>query len=142
MSSIEKVAKIRSLGWFMGLQLQKVDCVFVIRVLAKRHSWRKFLGSLAKLGNCYNWPIGTKSSLDLDVILTRNILIWSQTLYHWATKSGNSQLHNRVLRIFVILLAARCHFGPIKILFCFWKGDQSWLIFCYIFNEELNVHAW
>ena len=100
----------------MGVQVQKVDSVCVIRVLATRHSWKKFLGSLAKLGNCYNWPIGPKSSLYLDVIWSRNLLIWSQTRYLYATKSGNSQLHNRGLLVFVIILAARCLFGPIKTL--------------------------
>ena len=100
----------------MGHQFQKVDCVCVIRVLAKSRSWKKFLGSLAKLGNSYNWPSRQKLLLGLDVVLTRNLLIWSQTRYHCATKSGNSQLHNREIWDSVILLAARCHFGPIKTL--------------------------
>ena len=100
----------------MGVQVQKVDYVCVIRVLATRHSWKKFLGSLAKLGNCYNWPVGPKSSIYLDVIWSRNLLIWSQTRYLYATKSGNSQLHNRDLWVFVIILAARGQFGPNKTL--------------------------
>ena len=82
----------------------------------KTHSLKKFLGSLAKLDNSYNRPIGPKSSLDLDVILTRNLLIRSQTRYHCATKSGNSQLHNKDLWAFVKILAARCHFVPIRTL--------------------------
>ena len=128
----------------MGHQVQKVDCVCVIRVPAKRNSWKKFLGSLAKLGNCYNWPIGPKSLLDLDVILTGNLLIWSQTRYHCATKSGSSQLHNRDLWVFVTILAARCRFGPIKTLsrnnHFQWK-PSDWIKGCAFGSEkEMKAH--
>ena len=113
---IKRLLKNVLLGCFMGHQFQKIDCVCVIRVLAKSRSWKKFLASLAKLGNSYNWPIRQKFLLGLDVLLTRNFLIWSQTRYHCSTKSVNSQLHNRDLLVFVIILAARCLFGPIKTL--------------------------
>ena len=103
----------------------------------------RFLGSLGKLGNCYNWTIGTKRSLDLDVIWTRNLLIWSQTRHQYATKPGNSQLHNRDLWIFVIILSARCHFGPIKTLSrnnqFHWK-PSDWLSWC-AFASEKQIKA-
>ena len=128
----------------MGVQVQKVDCVCVIRVLAKTLSWKKFRSSLAKLGNCYNWPIRPKSSLDLDVIWTRSLLIWSLTRYHCATKSGKTQLHNRDLWFFVIILAARCRFGPIKTLsrntHFQWK-PSDWLNWCAFASEkEMKAH--
>ena len=128
----------------MGHQVQKVDCECVIWVLAKSRSWKMFLGFLPKLGNCYNSPIGTKSSLDLDLILTRNLLIWSQTRYPCATKSGNSQLHNRDLWVFVLILSARCHFGPIKTLSrnnqFHWKPSDrlSWCAFAS--EKEIKAH--
>ena len=128
----------------MGVQVQKVDCVCVIRVLAKSRSWKKFLGSLAKLCNSYNWPFGPKSLLDLDLILTRNLLGWSQARYHYATKSGNSQLHNRDLWVFVLILPALCHFGPIKAL---WRSNQFhlkpsvWLNWCaFAAGKEMKAH--
>ena len=136
---MKRLLKNVRLGWVMGHQFQKVDCVFVIRVLAKSRSWKKFFGSLANLGNCYNWPIGPKSSLDLDVILTCNLLIWSQTRYHCATKSGNSQLHNRDLWVFVLILAALCLFGPIM---TFWRSNHShlkpsdWLSWCAFVSKQ------
>ena len=115
----------------------------MIRVLARSHSWKKFFGSLAKLGNCYNWPIGPKSSFDLDVIWTTNLLIWSQTCYHYATKSGNSHLHNRDLWVFVILIAARCQFGPNKTLSrnkqFHWK-PSDWLSW-WAFASEKQIKA-
>ena len=128
----------------MGVQVQKFDCVCVIRVLAKRHTWKNFLGSLAKLGNCYNWPIRQKSSLDLDVIWTHNLLIWSLTRYRCATKSRNTQLHNRDLWIFVIILSTRCHFVPIKTLSrnnqFHWK-PSDWLSWCAFASEkEMKAH--
>ena len=113
-------------------------------MLAKRQIWRKFLSSLAKLGNCHNWPIRRKSSLDLDVNWTRNLLIWSQTLYHFATKSVKSLLHNRDLWIFVILLAARWHFGPIRNLSRnnqFDRQPSDWLSCCALASEkEIKAH--
>ena len=128
----------------MGHQFQKVDCVCVIRVLAKSRSWKKFLGSLAKLGNSYNWPSRQKFLLGLDVVLTRNLLIWSQTLFHCATKSGNSPLHNRDLWISVIILAARCHFGLIKALLRnnqFHLKPSDWLSWCAFGSEkEMKTH--
>ena len=145
MNSNEKVAKKNvNLGWFMGVQVQKVDCVCVIRVLAKSRSWKMLLGSLAKLGSCSIWPIGTKSLLDLDLTLTGNLLIWSQTRYHCATRSGNTQLHNREFWVFVITLAARCSFGPIKTLSrnnqFQWK-PSDWLNWCaFASEEEMKAH--
>ena len=101
------------------------------------------MGSLAKLGNSYNSPIGPKSLLDLDLILTGNLLIWSETRYHYATNSGNSQLHNRDLWIFVLILSARCHFGPIKTLSrnnqFHWK-PSDWLSWC-AFASEKQIKA-
>ena len=97
------------------------------------------MGSLAKLGISYNSPLGPKSLLDLDLILTGNLLIWSQTHYHCATKSGNTQLHNRYLWGFVVILAARCHFGPIK---TFSRNNQfhwkptDWLSWCASASEK------
>ena len=114
MSSNKNVAKKRSPRLVYGCSSSKSWLCMCDSMLAKRHSWRKFLCSLAKLGNYHNWPIRRKSLLDLDVIWTRNLLNWSQTLYHWAKKSVHSQLHNRDFWIFVILFAARCLFGPIK----------------------------
>ena len=112
---MKRLLKNVLLGWFMGHQFQKVDCLSVIRVPAKSRSWKMFPSSLAKIGSCYNWPIRQKSSIDLDVIWTRNLLIWSQTRYLYATKSCfNPPLHNRDSWISVIKLAARCHFGSIK----------------------------
>ena len=141
---MKKLLKKVLLSWFMGHQFQKVDCLSVIRVLAKSVSWKKFLRSLAKLGNCYNWPIRPKSSLDLDVIWTRNLLIWSQTHYHCATKSGKTQLHNRDLWFFVMILAARCRFGPIKTLSrnnqLQWK-PADWLNWCaFASGKEMKAH--
>ena len=144
MSSNKRLLKNVLLGWFTGLQVQKVDCVCVIRVPTKRQSWKKFLGSLAKVGNCCNWPLRRKFLLELDVIWIRNLLIWSQTRYHWATKSFSSQLHNRDLWIFVILLAARCHFVPIKNLS---RNNQldpqssDWMSWCAFASEkEIKAH--
>ena len=114
MSSNKNVVKKRSPRFVYGFSSSKSWLCMCGSVLAKRHSWRKFFRSLTKLGNYHNWPIWRQSSLDLVVIWTRNLLIWRLTLYHLATKSVNSQLHNRDLWIFVILLAARCHFGLIK----------------------------
>ena len=128
-------------------------------MLAKRHSWKKFLSSLAKLGNCHNWPIRRKSTPDFDVIWTRNLLIWSQSCHHFYTKSGNSQLHNRDLWFCYITCGTLFFWsnqdslkkqsilpttiGLIKLMcFCFWEKDRSTLIFCYIFNKELNVQVW
>ena len=141
---MKRLLKNVLLGWFMGHQFQKVDCLSVIRVLAKSCSWKKFLSSLAKLSNCYNWPIRPKSSIDLDVIWTRNLLIWSHTRYHCATNSGSSQLHNRDLWVFVIILAARCRFDPIKTLSrnnqFQWK-PSDWLNWCAFGSEkEMKAH--
>ena len=132
-TAMKRLLKNVNLGWFMGVPVQKFDYVCVIRVLAKRHSWKLFLGSLAKLGNCYNWPIGPKSSLDLDVIWITNRLIWSQTRHLYATKSGNSHLHNRDLWTSVIILAACCHFSLIKALLRniqFHLKLSDWLSWC------------
>ena len=141
---MERLLKNVLLGWFMGVQVQKVDCVCMIRVLAKRHSWKKFLSSWAKLGNCYNWPIRRKSSLDLEVIWTRNLLIWSQTRYHCYTKSCISKLHNRDLWSFVINLAARCHFGPIRNLSRnnqFHRQPSHWYSWCaFVSEKEIKAH--
>ena len=101
------------LGWFMGHQFQKVDCVCVIRVLAKSRK-KSFLCSLAKLGNCYNWRIRRKSSLDLDVIWTRNVLIWSQTCYHYSAKSGNSLL--LLLLLLLMWISVKEGFLPVEFL--------------------------
>ena len=126
------------LGWFMGHQFQKGWLCMC------DSSSCKFYGSLAKLGNRYNWTNGPKSSLDLDVIWSRNLLIWSQTRYHYATKSGNSQLHNRDLWVFVITLAARCHFGLIKALLRnnqFHLKPSDWLSWCAFGSEkEMKTH--
>ena len=157
---MKRLLKNVLLGWFMGHQFQKVDCVCVIRVHAKSRSKNKFLCSLVKLGNCYNWPIWRKSSLDLDVIWTRNVLIWSQTRYNYATNSCKSKLHNRDLWVFVILLAARSHLGPMKTVSrnnqFQWKPSDwlSWWAFAFekeikahyvsdiFFSKELNVQVW
>ena len=137
---MKRLLKNVLLGWFMGHQFQKFDCLSVIRVLAKSRSWKMFPSSLAKIGNCYNWPIRPKSSIDLDVIWTRNLLIWSQTRYLYATKSSfNAHLHNRDSWISVIKLAARCHFGSIKTL---WRSNHfhlkpsDWLSWCAFVSEE------
>ena len=128
----------------MGHQVQKVDCVCVIRVPAKRKIWKNFLGSLAKLGNWYNWSTGPKYLLDVDVIWKCNLLIWSQTRNHCATKSGNSQLHNRDLWVFVIIFAARCHFAAIKTVSrnnqFQWKPSH-WYSWCAFASEkEIKAH--
>ena len=141
MKSLEKNVL---LSWFTGHQVQNVDCECVIRVLAELHSWKEFLGALANLGNCYNWPIWQKSSLDRDVIWIRNLLIWRQGRYHWATKSVNWHLHNRDLWIFVILLAGRCHFVPTKTLSRnnqFERQPSGWLSWCAFASErEIKAH--
>ena len=132
------------LGSFMGHQILKAECACVIRVLAKRNSWKKFLGSLAKLGNSYDWPTGPKYLLDVDVIWTCNLLIWSQTRYHCATKSGNSQLHNRDLWVFVLILAALCLFGPIKTLSrnnqFHWKPSDRLRWCAFASEKEIKAH--
>ena len=144
MSSNKKVAKKRSPRLVNGSSSSKGWLWMCDSMLAKRHRWRKFLGSLAKLGNFHNWPIRRKSSLDILVIWTRNILIWIQTLYNLATKSVNSQLYNRGLWIFVILLAARCHFVPIKNLSRnnqFDPQPSDWLSWCAFASEkEIKAH--
>ena len=129
----------------MGHQILKLDCACVIRVVAKSYSWKKFLSSLAKIGNCYNWPIRPKQLLDVDVIWTCNLLIWSQARYRFATKSGNSQLHNRDLWVFVLILSARCHFGPIKTLSRnnqFHRKPSDRLSWCAFASEkEIKAHC-
>ena len=45
---IKSLLKNVLLRWFMRLQVQKVDCVFVLRVPAIRQSWKLFLGSSVK----------------------------------------------------------------------------------------------
>ena len=114
MSSNKKFAEKRSPRLVYRSSSSKGWLCMCDLMLAKRQSWRKFLGSLAKLGSWHNWPIRQKSSLDLDVIWTRKLLIWIPTRYHCSAKSCISKLHNRDLWSFVINLAARCHFGPIR----------------------------
>ena len=140
---MKKLLKKRSPRLVHGSSSSKGWLCMCDSMLAKRHSWRKYLGSFAKLGNCQNWPIRRTSSLDLVVIWTRNLLTWSQTRYHWATKSVNWHLHNRDLWIFVILLAARCHFGPIKNLSRnnqFDRQPSDWLSWC-AFDSEKEIKA-
>ena len=143
MSSNEKVAKKTfSLVGLWVINFRRL-IVYVWFEFLQKVVVERFLGSLAKLGNCYNWTIGTKLSLGLDVIWTRNHLIWSQTRYQYATKSGNSPLHNRDLWIFVLILSARCHFGPIKTLSrnnqFHWK-PSDWLSWC-AFASEKQIKA-
>ena len=115
----------------------------MIRVLAELHSWKEFLGALAKLGNCYNWTIRPKSSLDRDVIWIRNLLIWRQRRYHCATKSWQrtiaQQMHTSVSWIFAILLVGRCHFVPTKTLSKnnqFERQPSGWLSWCAFASEK------
>ena len=141
---MKRLLKKRSPRLVYGSSSSKGWLCMCDSMLAKRQNWKMFLGSLAKLGNCCNSPIRRKSSLELDVIWTRNFLIWSQTRYYWATKSFNSQLHNRDLWIFVILLAARCHFGLIKNLSRnnhFDPQPSRWLSWCALASEkEIKAH--
>ena len=144
LSSNEKVAKKRSPRLVYGSSSSKGWLCMCDSMLAKRHSWRKFLGSLAKLGNWYKLTTRQKSALDLNVVWTRKLRIWSQTRYHCAMKSFTSQLHNRELWTFVMIIAARCNFGPIKNLSRnnqFDPQPSHWLSWCAFASEkEIKAH--
>ena len=136
---MKRLLKKRSPRLVYGSSSSKGWLCMCDSMLAKRQSWKMFLGSLAKLGNCCNSPIRRKSSLELDVIWTRNLMIWSQTSYRCAKKClATHKCTTEILWIFVILLAARCLFGPIKTLSrnnqFQWKSSD-WLNWCAFASE-------